>query len=66
MKTLITVSWSRTVEIEIDDCDLSLIRQGHNETIEKYQSEACDVAGSELNWKELVVTDCEDFPDLIE
>jgi hypothetical protein len=61
MKTNITVSWATTVEVDVDPSLLN------NEIyMDEVRNEAVKLAWSNVNWKDGVVTDCEDFPQLAE
>ena len=53
--------WSRTVEIDVETDLLD-----NREYVADRQFEAVKAAGDDLSWKEGVVTDCEEFPQLAE
>jgi hypothetical protein len=61
MKTRITVSWANTVEIEVDESRLN-----DGKYLEDIRNRATYLAGENINWKDGVVTDCEDIPKLVE
>jgi hypothetical protein len=68
MKTKVTVMWAQTLEIEVDkdildDLSNTTLRE---EVIAQYRNIAISQAAKNINWKDGIVTDCEDFPDLIE
>jgi hypothetical protein len=63
MKTNITVSWARVVEVDVDPA--LLILKG-DEYMDEVRNKAVEAAGAEINWKDGIVTDCEDFPQLAE
>lgn len=61
MKTNITVGWAMTVEMDVDPSLLN------DETYkDKVRNEAVKLAGGEINWQDGIVTDCEDFSQLVE
>jgi hypothetical protein len=60
-KTLITVGCAITLQVEVDESRLN-----DPDYVATIQKKACEEAGKEFNWKDLIVTDCEDFPELAE
>ena len=61
MKTLITVGWARTVEVDVDPDRLK-----DENYVTEIQNKATELAGAELNWKDGQITDSDPFPELIE
>ena len=61
MKTLVTCSWAVTVQIDVDK---SRINDGNY--IAELQNKVASEAARHLNWKDGTITDCEDFPQLVE
>lgn len=59
--TRLTVSWSRTLEVEIDPDKID--DPGY---IASIQNKAVEDAAADFNWKDGVVTDCEDYPEFVE
>lgn len=60
-ETFITVSWSRTIKMEVDE---KLI---HNQNYkEEIQAAAVKCASECVELSDGMVVDCEDFPSLIE
>ena len=60
-KTLITVGWSRTVEVEIDEKQLN-----NEDYLEEIRSKAVEEAGANISWRDATVMDCEMFPKIVE
>jgi hypothetical protein len=68
MKIKVTVMWAQTLEIEVDkkilyDLSDTTLRE---KVIAQYRIAAINQAAENINWKDGIITDCEDFPDLIE
>lgn len=61
MKTLVTCSWAVTVQIDVDESRLN--DKGY---ILELQDKAVEEAGANLYARDGMVTDCEDFPELVE
>jgi hypothetical protein len=61
MKTKITVAWSLTLDVEVDSTKMN-----DEAYLDKVRNEAVERAGSQINWKDGMVTDCEDFPQISE
>lgn len=59
-KITVTVSWARTVELEIDET-----RVGDEAYLDEIRNKSIEQAGADLNWKDGIVTDS-DEPALIE
>jgi len=61
MKTLVTVAWAVTVSVDIDS------EKANDEVyLDKVRNEATSLAGDSVNWKDGIITDCENFPQLVE
>lgn len=63
MKTLVTVCWANTVEIEVDPV---LLAAGDEKHQDECRTKAIKEAWLNVNEKDGMVTDCESFPDLAE
>ena len=63
MKTLITVCWSQTVEVDVDPVRLAA---GDEKYMQEIRDKAIVLGGDDLDWKTGMVTDCESFPQLAE
>ena len=61
MKTLVTVAWAVTVEVEIDPVEINDPKYA-----EQIQIKAIMEAHKSLQMRDGMVTDCEDFPQLVE
>lgn len=62
MKTIqVTVSFSQTVEIQVDESRLN-----DQEYLAESRDLAVAEAACEINWRSGVVSDCEDAPELVE
>ena len=61
MKTRITVAWAITVEIEVDPTKVN-----SQIYLEEVRHEAEKVARENLDLSDGMVTDCEEFPQLLE
>jgi DNA-binding protein YbaB len=61
MKTKITVAWCNTVEVDVDETQLD-----DEEYLDDVRNKAVSEASTNIRWKDGVVTDCEDFPELAE
>ena len=61
MKTLVTICWSYTVETEVDPDKME-----DRDYLDKIRSKVIKEAGINLNRRDGIVTDCEDFPELAE
>lgn len=60
-RTRLTVAWSRTIDVDVDPDQM-----GNPDYISKIQNKAVEDAAADINWREGMVTDCEDFPELVE
>jgi len=61
MKTLVTVAWAVTVAVEIDPVEINDPKYA-----EQIQIKAIMEAHKSLQMRDGMVTDCEDFPQLVE
>ena len=61
MKTHITVAWCNTIEVEVDETQLD-----SDKYLDDVRNKAVAEASNNINWREGLVTDCEDFPELVE
>jgi len=67
MKTLVTVSWTVTVAVDVDPEKMAKIRDNPNLCYrEQIQTKAIAEAYKALQRGDGTVTDCEDFPQLAE
>ena len=61
MKILMTVVWARRVEV-----DVYPERLNDENYVTEIQNKATELAGADLDWKDGIISDCEQFPQLVE